>query len=119
MWKIEATFLVEAWVLADRQLMPSLQSALMDRLREGEVEDDLLHLLNYAYESTTTESPLRKFLVSKFITSRYEDLLLQDSDVVPRQMLIDMLSQKRKTACYTCRAGGYFIPGNNCYVKEN
>jgi hypothetical protein len=64
---VEDESLVELWVLADKLKVPKLQNAAIDsmeriRLLSGKIPSS--YILNYAYQCTTENSPLRKYVLA-------------------------------------------------------
>lgn len=98
-FKLEGMALLEAWVLADKLVMPELQNVLIAQVDSLMLDYSRFHgvafCLHYLYDNTTAGSPLRKIFVHRIVhhLRRKFDLasLIKDAEALPCQMLVDML----------------------------
>ena len=91
--------LVQLWVIADRLLIPALQNAAIEtlvRLGFWGVDDESIHgfgWIDYAYEHTQPQSPLRRLAVDAFVyvTDSHAWLTFKDNaHLLPKEFLIDL-----------------------------
>ncbi len=89
--EIEVTALVEAWVLADKLVMPAFQNKIMESFFNCHVTNSMApRWLHYLYENTTLDSPLRKFFVEDMAKYGAEKLYRDHAELLPHQFLVEL-----------------------------
>lgn len=99
------------WIVAEMLLIPKLQEDTLDVLeRRMLIHNRPQDCLNYVYENTVKGSPLRTVFVAIYaerLSSWDQDpkvkveLLLPNSEMMPKEFLIDMLITLSST-CIVC-----------------
>lgn len=87
--------LIDLWILADKILVPSLQNQTLKLLEQCRKEDGRLSSSSFhrAYESTTEDSPLRKYLVCACSHGGLAEIVNVDS--YPHQLLVGIVNSMR------------------------
>jgi hypothetical protein len=94
---VELQALAEAWILADKLIIPKLQNAVMNKLYFIAMKKGFpTGCFNYVYANTQDGSPLRKILIN-FIAQLVQDgFIKKSSKAFPHQLLIDVIDFRER-----------------------
>lgn len=82
----DCTLLVQAWILADKLLVPKLQNRLMGLLVSCTEQLTPGHLpINLIYENTLTQSKLRVFALQRYVQQIKANTLSEDWHALPEE----------------------------------
>ncbi|PMD64785.1 uncharacterized protein K444DRAFT_625422 [Hyaloscypha bicolor E] len=82
--------MVKLWILAERLIIPRLQNFIMDSLVEMSEESWSTLWMATAYESTSSDSPLRRFAVDVLLYQVPAYGKKQCQNHFPRELLVDL-----------------------------
>lgn len=88
----EDLVLIQLWVLADKLLVPELQNLVLDKIDEIREVTQVIptECLNYAYQNTSSDSPLRRWFVHQCVTQLEPEWFTEHPEHFPHEMLIEL-----------------------------
>jgi len=94
---VEFRALVEAYILADKLIIPKLQNAAMNKLYGIAVKEGIpTGCFNHVYANTQDGSPLRHLLTNFTALHAKDGFIKKNSKIFPHQLLIDIIDFREK-----------------------
>jgi hypothetical protein len=85
--------LVEFWVLAEKLRIPALQNYAVTEIQRAYMQNKFVAepAVNYVWNNTTSESPLRQLMIDQCFRSLEVASLVTNADEFPHAMLAELL----------------------------